>query len=477
MTNLHSIFQEAAAPYQTEWIDRVTQQYRLFYDDIQERLPYARERCAAFEEQLSELQDANIGEAVTPDIRRIENLRRPFLRIAESLPAQCHTQDDYINIMGQTLANDYNDYINRLADKALLYGMNPETATVKDVNLKENQLQIILSDHTGKVINASLSWKGINSLQMNRPFVLRINPVKVQDKIRTHQFADDNEQVADNKTLSDRLHAVLDFIQPEWHEKVRAEQADFYDRVHSKLPFAKQRMEELKREIYLLQGLAANRVRIHALTKIVNTFNNVVTTKPAMYEDKNEYLKMAERQWNDTWEKAIDAMVLSCRKNNMNLPSTKINSIVTKPDGGELTMTDKNARRITLAITLTGKGKALIEPRILVRVGEVVDISRKQQDKKKLLSLSDASLRQNPRTIVTKAKIIEYNGRLFVTCHINGKQQSPVPMNPEEWQRYKSQPGADKTGLAIAHFPKEIAKAMSNTNIQTDNPSMKTIKR
>ena len=58
------------------------------------------------------------------------------------------------------------------------------------------------------------------------------------------------------------------------------------------------------------------------------------------------------------------------------------------------------------------------------------------------------------------ARIVEYNGQLYVTCHIAGRRQAPVRIRPDLWQAYRTQPGADKTSLAAAHFPRQIAEAL-----------------
>ena len=475
MTNLHTILRQGAEPYRDRWIDCVKNQYTKFYHNIHERLPYARQRCNQFKELINDLASLNVGEEVTAQIRNLEKQRRPFLHIITAVPALYDTLDKYLNNIVPRLNEDYDNHLDRMATLMLGKGINPESASIIDVTMSDRQMVLTVQDSEGHRLDGNISWSSIGSMQQERQISVKVSFSKqLEQNTDIRHFAqDDAINRKEDNNLKQRLNNILDQLAPQWKQLHLHNQANYYDYISRKLPFSRQRLDELQSEITKLQYLRADMTRIKALKKLANVFKHLLNTPPAMAKDKQDYLLKAENNWAKRWDNALHDIAEYCRKSRLNLSSTKISSLVTNKNGAAITLTDQSGLRTTVTIAVTGQKQPINEPGLSVKGGEVSRINRGNRT---LVSLQDAKPQLTTEQLITRAKIVEYHGKLFVTCHIKGKRQRPVPMIAEEWQKYKSQNGSDKTALAMAHYPKEIAKALQGETLDTDRPNLKTIK-
>ena len=109
-------------------------------------------------------------------------------------------------------------------------------------------------------------------------------------------------------------------------------------------------------------------------------------------------------------------------------------------------------------------------PQLKTSEGKMVILEKQEELKgtKRLPSLQEEKVKLDneavPNWLITKAKIVEYADKLYITCHIAGERQAPQRIKPEEWKKYIAQSGNDKTGLVIAHFEDKIQQVLNAEN-------------
>ena len=178
------------------------------------------------------------------------------------------------------------------------------------------------------------------------------------------------------------------------------------------------------------------------------------------------------KEWNDYFEKMVTRLAEKVVKGGLDEYTTRLKEVHLKENVLSMVLKDEFGDEIDCRMVFPASQSIQYAPQTTVRV-DTVRIAEHQElavrQKPKLMSLKDNSeqvkkkysLKDLPEGLVTKPKITEYNGKMFVCCHINGKRQTPAPLQPEEWKKYLASNSNDKTELAIAHFQREIGKAMN----------------
>lgn len=473
--------QGAIQPYRQRWLDKARDEHALYYHNIHNRLGYAREKCAEIDERLNELYALNIGEEITPEIRKLESLRRPHATVSRALPTRFSSQEAYLEFVTPKIEEDFTQTLAELAERAEELQLDGEKMNVSCVAIKNNSITLSFQQEGQLGFDAVIFYSKASSI-LRLPHIRcnvterklgRALDFRPEEKINNGQY----------KPLRQKLSDALEQVDAELYEIYAESNAQYYETIHKKLPFARKRYSELKSEVGKLIGF--HNPKAKSLKKVMNQFGNLVHSEAAAHESLDTYMLQVRQDWLRQNEKTYETITNKVNEAGMNTDTTKIRRLSMTTNGFEMTLTDDKGARMDLQLSITG-GKGVQRPPLVnVKVSDVM-LSQSlrapfEQQKARLFSLKETKTEENsqaakiPNGLITQAKIVEYKSKLYVTCHIAGVRQSPVPIIPEEWMKYISSPGNDKTSLAIAHYPKEIARAMDASNdYQETNKSQLT---
>lgn len=463
--------ENAVEPYRKAWMDSSKEEHVLYYQNIYKRLDYARSRCAELDERLKELYALNIGEEITPEIRKIESIRRPYAIISRSIPTQHATVEDYLNHIAPKVAEDFQQAILGLACKCEAEELDVERLEVGCVSVKKHSITLSFRQEEKTGFDATVSLSKASSIQRIPHVRCTVTELK-QEKQQLNaenRLTDDGKQ----KPLKEKLTDVLSQVDAECLAMYERVHEGYYNNIQLKLPFAKERYDELSREIEIYNKFYNPKAK--ALKRVLDSFGALVNSEAAKHETLEEYMLYVRRQWKMHREKAIGSMTEKVLSAGMNQNTTKISGLKMTNVGVELVLTDKVGSRMDVQMTFIGGEGVQRPPLIKTKAGAAVLAEKVQADEaqrlnSRHLTLKDSEMmkkpvaQQVPDGLVTKAKIVEYNGKLYVTCHINGIKQVPVRILPDEWKKYIAQAGNDRTALAIAHYPNQIALALDKQN-------------
>ena len=443
-------------------------EHTRYWQNIHDRLDYARSHCAQLDDRLDTLYSLNIGEEVTPEIRSIEKVRRPLVTILRSVAADYGQLDRYLAHIQPRFDDDLFRNVAMLSMRCEREGFDPDKLQVSCVSVKANSLALDFNAGRGKGFEALFSYSKGSS-------ILRLPHMRCIIGERSHR----RQQVAartvmpesHGQTLEDRLVRTLQSVRNDFTDIFVLAHTDYYKKLWEKLPYARERYTALQAEI-AAAGRLGRSASAKSLKRVASGFGNLVNSEAAGHLTCDSYIRHALSQWDSQLVRAASLIAQKCVDKGMDDAYTKVLEMLL--DGGCLNLRLKDdAHEIRAYFSLYSGGGVQHPPQMKTSVGETIAFERQQQasSQRKLPGLGDVPApsidRQTalPHGLVTHTKIVEYKDKLFLSCHIAGVRQSPVRIQPDEWKRYLAQAGNDKTGLVIAHFPQQIQRALAGQSV------------
>lgn len=446
----------AVEPFRHEWKGHMVGKYREQYAKVHDRLDYSRQRYEEFQQQIDALSVDYIANKKA--IMQTTKMQRPFASVLKAEAAQYGTCDDFLRAKVAGLDEMYDTFMKKLPPEMMNKGIRIDEARIEDVNMTDAHLNVLVTD-SDKAVGASLTWKNFDSWKNNEPVWRTTASDWQQQKNKKQIMADAGEIINRGGHLKDRLMNVLDFSKDDWKQRMLALHSNYFDYIQSKLPLATVRKAELAREIEIRRKLEESPVRIKALQKLQKMFALITNSRATEFESREYYLKTMDRKWDNTWQECLEHLAQACIRQGLDDRSAKVVSVDMDGKRMNVVLKDEMGNRSSVEIMARGAGNSVTQPSLQTKVVEMVKVDINREKDKELVSSTDVQYK-SPRDLVTEAKVIKYNGRLLVGCHIDGVPQRPVPIKPELWEQYKSSTELDKTGLAIAHFPRELAQAI-----------------
>ena len=149
--------QDALQPYRKEWMDGARNEHTLYYHNIHKRLDYARAKCAEIDSRLEELYALNIGDEVTPEIRKLESLRRPHLTVTRAVAAQFNDAARYVQHVTPRLEDEYRQALTGLAGRCGLVGLDSDRMSVSCVAVKPHSVTLSFTQNGMQGFDATVS--------------------------------------------------------------------------------------------------------------------------------------------------------------------------------------------------------------------------------------------------------------------------------------------------------------------------------
>lgn len=449
----------ALHPLRVQWLADAADRHTVHFMTIHDRLPHARRRLQDIDARIGDLMSLNRGDEVTADIRRLEKLRQPFRTIANSAAASYTRVDDYLAHVAPKLASDYDALLQQAARRLHGAGVVPDGLQV----VCTGSGSVILSCADGSAWHADMGWPPARSVQRSPQVRLKVQAVP-DGGLRTRTAA---AAVPSPSGGADGLMQAVRSLGGRPLDDWLHLHAGYYGRLQDKLPFAVQRAAELEREIELLSRMAPahdTAARRRSLTGVLRTFRQLTDSAAARFDSRAAYLDHVRRTWDATLSQAATAFADRCRSRRFDTATLRIGGVQALERGFSFTVADAAGHSAPVSVTFTGLEGVAGPPGFRFTFGGVrqnagLDTATAPSAQAKPVAGPVAGAPQ-PAGLVTAARIVEYNGQLYVTCHIAGRRQAPVRIRPDLWQAYRTQPGADKTSLAAAHFPRQIAEAL-----------------
>ena len=148
---------EAIAPVQYKWKEMAERAFQVYFDNIHYNYDAAKKRCEQLDEKIEELADLNVGEEVTPEIRRLESRRRPFRRIVNSAPTFFKNSEDFLNDVMPKVENDFHSKLKELAARCETQGMDLDKVNVKCIRDTDDSFTLSFYEGSAKDFNAVIS--------------------------------------------------------------------------------------------------------------------------------------------------------------------------------------------------------------------------------------------------------------------------------------------------------------------------------
>lgn len=466
-----ALIEEAVEPYKQTWKDGAMEEHSVYYRNIHQQLDYARQRCKEMDGKIEALSALNVGEEVTPEIRKIEKLRRPFAIIVHSVAAQFPTLESYLEHMRPLVEKELQQNMLALAERCGIEKLDHDKLDITCINNKQNNLVLSFLVKPEKGFNAQLVMTKGSSIQRvphTRCVVSEWKPIlSEQEKAGV---VVDRMQENSIKTFDKRVTDALKVLLDECRDVYLKAQEDYFHLFQKKYPFIKNRYDELVAERAILNRLQAPRAKI--LDKLISSMGTIVNAKVADFKAVSAYIDNCRMSWDEKLMACVEGMYAKLSEKGFDVDSAKMKRVEMKENIVAFTLKDRLGNEADSRLILPVGNSIQKAPYLRIRTDDVriaEKMQRSMTSQRNLMSLKQVEKENKPELtmenipigLVTEAKITEYNGKMFVTCHINGKRQTPAPLQPEEWKKYLASGSNDKTRLAIAHFQKEIGKSMT----------------
>lgn len=470
-----ALIEEAFEPYKQTWNDCAMEEHSVYYMNIHRQLDYARQRCEEMDGKIEALSDLNIGKEVTPEIRKIEKQRRPFAIIVHSVAAQFPTMEAYLEHMRPLVEKELQQNMLALAERCGIEKLDRDKLDITCINNKQNNLVFSFQEKPEKGFNAQLVMTKGSSVQRvphTRCVVSEWKPVLTeQDKMGV---VVDTVQDKPIKTFDKRVTDALKGILDECKEVYLKAHEDYFHLYQKKYPFIKKRYDELVAERAILNRLQAPRAKI--LEKLISSMGKIANAKVADYKTVSAYLDNCRMTWEEKLRGCVEGLYDKLKEKGVDVDSAKMKRVEMKENVVTITLKDRLGNEADSRLILPAGNSIQAAPYLRIRMDEVRMAEKMQRGMtrhQKLMSLKQVEKENKPRLsigdipmgLVTQSKITEYNGKMFVTCHIAGIRQSPKHILPDEWQKYISKPNSNKTELALAHFQEEVIRALSDRGL------------
>lgn len=459
----------AVAPYMDLWSSDARKEQAVYYQNIHKRFDYAQQKCVGMTGRIEELKALNLGEEVTPEIRKLENLRRPYLTITRSVPAQFTREEDYLAHIMPQVEEDFKKNLAQVAAQCREMGLHASDMQVACTVQKNKGMSLSVSDGQHKGFEALITITKGSSIQRIPHVRCHTSELKTHRTRQTDAVEELDETV--QKPLYDKLMDTRVMADSDLKNRIMSAHTVYYNKLWEKLPFARQRQDELQKEIALLSW--ADNPKARSLKRVLDSFKPLLNSVAASYERVDAYLAYQDKAWDGQMQKVVSNLTDKVADKGLDTETTRIKSLDMSNGMVQMTLCDKRGQELDIKLVVGGADSISRPPMVYTKFGEVRNVrqtlDKDKTDNPRLVSLQDAAVStQQPaadyRSLVTKAKILEYNDKMFVTCHIGGVRMIPERIRPEEWKKYINSPGSDKTALAAAHYPKEIQRAISNLN-------------
>lgn len=462
---LYDRLASAMQPYRAQWLADASDRHTVYFMTVHDRLPHARRRLKDIDGRIDDLMSLNLGDEVTADIRRLEKLRQPFRVIAGSVAASFPRVADYLRHVAPKLASDYDALLQQAARRLHGAGVQPGGLQVA----ASGSGSVVLTSPDGSAWRADISWPPARSVQRSPQVRLKVQAVPASELLSQSAGAA-LSSVSATDSLAVAVRSLGSAPLDSWLQL----HAGYYARLHDKLPFAWQRSEELSREIQLLSRMphtGDSAARCRSLTGVLHTFQALSDSAAARFDTLDAYLDHVRMTWDATLAQAATLFADRCRSRHLDTASLRLSDMRALPRGFSFTVADGSGFCSSVTASFIGAdGVAVPSLRFTfggVQRGAAVGVAAEPVQAAPAAQAVTAG--PLPKGLITRPRIVEYNGQLFVSCHIAGQRQRPVPIIPAHWQKYRSLPGTDMVSLAAAHYPKQIARALAAGTAQTDD--------
>ena len=462
---LQQLIDDALEPHRQQFMMLVVNEHTRFWNKVHDRLDYARVRCAQYDERIDALCSLNVGDEVTSEIRNIEKIRRPLLTILRSPAADYDRLDAYLAHVQSKFDGDLHRNTAALGMRCINEGYDIAQLQVACVSVKTNGLVLDFDAGEKRGFEALFSYSNGSSV-LRMPHMRCI--VSERNLQRSKEAASSISPENHGQDLGDRLHRVLGNVSDEFCDMYMKAQAAYYHNIWDKLPYARQRYAELQQEI-AAAGRLGKSAEAKRLRKVANSFGNLVNSEAAKHLTVDSYLNQIRLGWEDYFGRMTNVLAEKCIEKGMDNERTKVQDIQLNGKALDIRLTD-GIREIMASCMLHGDKGVQYPPQLKTSEGKMVILEKQEELKgtKRLPSLQEEKVKLDneavPNWLITKAKIVEYADKLYITCHIAGERQAPQRIKPEEWKKYIAQSGNDKTGLVIAHFEDKIQQVLNAEN-------------
>lgn len=460
--HIQNLVGQAIDPHRQSLKQLMEKEHTRFWNNIHERLDYARARCKEYTEQIEDLCALNVGDEVTPEIRSIEKVRRPLLTIVRSVAADFDRVDEYIAHMQDKFEDELYRQTAALGMRCMNEDFDLQQLRISCIAVRTNGLVLDFTAGEGKGFEALFSYSKGSSV-LRTPHIRCFVSERSMRQQKMAAVSISPETTGHN--LQDRLIRAIHQSGTEMMDNYMSAHTVYYQNLWNKLPYARERYEVLQHEI-AAAGRLGKSPEAKRLQKVANGFGHLVNSEAAKHLTLDSYLHHIHAGWNEYIEQIASSLAEKCIAKGMDDERTKIQEIQYAGNSLEFKLTEGD-KEIQAACMLHGKMGVQHPPQIKTSVGDAVHLNVEQNVMKQnhLPSLQDVKpIKEEitvPDGLITKAKIVEYGEKLYITCHIAGERQSPQRIKPDEWKRYIEQSGNDKTGLVMAHFADEIRQALA----------------
>lgn len=474
-----ALIEEAVEPYRQTWNDCAMAEHSVYYRNIHRQLDYARQRCEEMDGKIEALSALNVGKEVTPEIRKMEKQRRPFAIIVHSVAAQFPTMEAYLEHMRPLVENELQQNMLALAERCGIEKLDRDKLNITCINNKQNNLVFSFHEKPEKGFNAQLvitKGSSVQRIPHTRCVVSEWKPVLAEQE-RTG-FVIDTMQDNPIKTFDKRVTDALEVMLDECKEIYLKAHEDYFHLFRKKYPFIKKRYDELVAERAISNRLQVPRVKM--LDKLISSMGKITNAKVAHYKTVSAYLDSCRITWEEKLRVCVEGLYDKLKEKGLDVDSIKMKRVEMKENVMAFTLKDRLGNEADSRMILPAGNSIQSAPYLRIRMDEVRMAEKMQRVKApqpELMTLKQDNkenkqkmpMENIPVGLVTQPKITEYNGKMYVTCHIAGIRQSPKHVLSDEWQKYISKPNSDKTELALAHFQEEVRNVLGDRGLYDIN--------
>ena len=292
--------------------------------------------------------------------------------------------------------------------------------------------------------------------------------VQKQDEKRQIQ---ESEQAIDNILVA-KLSETLKPFRINWTESMMKWHAAFYDRIHERLPEAREQYPMLKKQLDELKyehGYCSRHPDIvNTETKLKNV-SRIISAKPVSYDTQDSYLTYIRPQLDEEFDACIAALAAKCRPFALQVDQVQVHHTRMGERGFDLLLTDGKQRVVDARAIWAAEDSLYVTPhsRYIVterqtRQQEVSAANRTaaaDDHPSPSVKVSETQAEKTER--ITDIAIIRQNIGYAIRCKVNGIQQMARNLNMIECKRYDEllkdgnaeSIGAYKAALAESYFP------------------------
>ena len=252
---------------------------------------------------------------------------------------------------------------------------------------------------------------------------------ELTQKQNEKQLIKETEQAIDN-ILVVKLSETLKPFRIQWTESMMKWHDGFYNRIHEKLPEAREQYPYLKQLLETLKyehGYFSRHPDIINVETRLKNVSRIISAKPAIYDTQDEYRAYIRPRLDEEFDACIATLAAKCRPFNLDVAQLQVHHTRMGERGFDLLLTDSKQRVVDARAIWAAEDSMYVTPHSRYIVTE-----RQTRLSPSVIQSQEKVTKER----ITDIVIIRQNMGYAIRCKVDGVQQTARALSKMESKGY-----------------------------------------